>query len=402
MMKIDRFRPFRRLARVLQAILILVIPFLRIKGESALRFDVPSLTLHFFGTDILMNEFFIVLAAVIFLTFLVVFITVLYGRIWCGWVCPQTVLVDFSAFADLKANKGMLKRVGDVLGVTGISTLVSASLIWYFVSPYEFFTRLSEGTPGPVIGGFWIVMAIIIFLDLLLLRQRFCATACPYAKLQGVLYDRNTMIIAFDRGRKEECMDCAACVRVCPVGIDIRNGLNASCVNCTECIDVCRDRMERKGKAGLIGYHFGEPGSKVRTFRSGIVLSGLATAAFLALFIYLMVSRVPFDVTVLPDINEAPARVQTGEYVNSYIVAVENKETEEIELSVRATIRGEAARVYPDTIVLAPREYRKVKMRVLVTASGHEGGKVPLDITVSGRGARIASSINFFYAGERH
>lgn len=396
MMKIDRFRPFRRLARVLQAIIILGLPFLRLDGESALRFDIPSLRLYFFGTGILMNEFFLVLAAVIFITFLIVLVTVLYGRVWCGWACPQTVLVDFSGFAQQKGTKGVPRKLGDILGVAGISALVSASLIWYFVSPYDFLARLTEGTLGSVIVGFWIVMAIVIFLDLLLLRHRFCATVCPYAKLQGVLFDRNTMVIAFDPSRKDECMDCSACVRICPVGIDIREGLNGACINCAECIDVCRDRTEPRGKAGLIGYHFGEPGLEKKWVRPGVVLAGIGTLAFLVLFVLLAVSRSAFDVTVLPDLSNQMRQIRPDDYRNSYILAVENRTTGPIELSVRVTISNGEASVYPDVILLESEEYRKI--RIEVTLEAYAGGKrkLPLNIVVSGRGKHVTRTANFF------
>ena len=95
-----RIQPWRRLVSALEAVTILGIPFLKIRGESALRFDIPSLRLHFFGLSLWMEEFFILLIAVIFLIFLFLLITLLFGRIWCGWLCPQTVLSDLTRFMD--------------------------------------------------------------------------------------------------------------------------------------------------------------------------------------------------------------------------------------------------------------------------------------------------------------
>src|SRR5208283_5829307 len=104
-------RSLRRVAGLAQALLIVGLPFLKIHGQSALRFDIPALQLHVFGCTIWMQEFFIVLIATMFLTLLIVFITLVFGRIWCGWLCPQTVLVDFTRFVDTAKNKGTMQKI---------------------------------------------------------------------------------------------------------------------------------------------------------------------------------------------------------------------------------------------------------------------------------------------------
>ena len=112
-------RSARRIAGALQALLIIGLPFLRIKGESALRFDIPSLQLHFFGVTLWMEEFFIFLSSLLFMTFLIVFITLLFGRIWCGWTCPQTVLSDFTWFVDLVSRKNPAAKAAAFLATFG-------------------------------------------------------------------------------------------------------------------------------------------------------------------------------------------------------------------------------------------------------------------------------------------
>jgi len=105
-MTTKKVQPWRRLVEILEGAVILGLPFLRIKGQSALRFDVTYLRLHFFGITLWMDEFFIVLAALIFLALLFVFVTLMFGRIWCGWICPQTVLIDYTGFFDKAKKKG--------------------------------------------------------------------------------------------------------------------------------------------------------------------------------------------------------------------------------------------------------------------------------------------------------
>src|SRR5512139_2299453 len=123
MTTIRRIQPLRRLVEILQAVLIIGIPFLTINGESALRFDIPSLRLHVFGVSLWMDEFFLLLIALIFVTFLTVLVTLMFGRIWCGWSCPQTVLVDFTRFLD-KAYSGGIAYRFIVYAVTFLISLI--------------------------------------------------------------------------------------------------------------------------------------------------------------------------------------------------------------------------------------------------------------------------------------
>jgi len=324
-MTTKKIQPWRRLVEVLEGALILGLPFLMIKGQSALRFDVSYLRLHFFGITLWMDEFFIVLAALIFLVLLFVFVSVIFGRIWCGWICPQTVLIDYTGFFDKAKKKGFLYSSVSYGAVLIISVIVSASLIWYFVSPYEFIGRLLNQRLGSTLWGFWIVLSCVLFLNYAFLRHKWCATVCPYAKLQSVLFDNKTMVIAFDPARKQECLNCMACVRECPVGIDIRAGLHPACINCAACIDECTRVMSPKNRKGLIGYFWGLPGEMTkRTLRTNALMIGFFTAASLALLIYVAVTRTTLGLTILPNYNSSP-RIVNEKVVNPFLFSLENR-----------------------------------------------------------------------------
>lgn len=398
MTKIRKIQPWRRLAEAIQAIIIIGLPFVRIKGESALRFDVPSLRLHFFGFHLWMEEFFIVLVALLFLSLLVILITLLLGRIWCGWLCPQTVIADFTAFVDKAGGRGLLHKLSVWTAVFIVSVIMAANLIWYFVSPYEFIPRLVDGELGHIIRGFWIVLTVLLFLNFVLLRQKFCATVCPYAKLQGSLFDNRTLLVAFDSRRKDECMDCMACVRTCPVGIDIRRGSNAACIHCAECIDRCAMMMAPKSKSSLIGYFFGLPGDGGRVLRQNVVLIGTVTVTFLIFFIYLLITRVPVDMTVLPNYVFQPRTLGNGSIINSYIISVKNRGSNDAVLRVRVKgIEGEVKIVPDKAIHIAAGEINKFP--VYISVRNFKGGELKREVDIIMEpvkgGASIGQKANF-------
>lgn len=398
MTKIRKIQPWRRTVEIGQAVILLGLPFLKIKGESALRFDVPSLQLHLFGLDLWMEEFFIVLVALIFLALLVMLITLLLGRIWCGWLCPQTVIADFTSFADTR-GKGLLNRLIAWTATFLISIIVSADLIWYFVSPYEFIPRLIEGGLGDIIRGFWISLTVILFLNFVLLRQGFCATVCPYAKLQGVLFDSRTLVVAFDPRRKDECIECMSCVRTCPVGIDIRKGPNIACIHCAECVDKCAAVMAPRGKSPLIGYFFGLPGEGGRIVRQNVVLIGAVTLAFFAFFMYLLFTRMPLDMTVLPNYVFQPRTVSSGSVVNSYIVSVKNMGKEDAGFSVRVNGIPGNIKIVPDKVLrVRAGEIKKFPLYISISDIKGQGTMRDINIimeTIEGEKYILARKANF-------
>lgn len=337
-LNVKDIRTWRWLAGILQAGVILGLPFVRIRGESALRFDIPSLRLHVFGHTIWIQELFIVLVATLFVVLLIIFMTLVFGRVWCGWLCPQTVIVDFTPFVDRSEKAGMLRHSLGLLLMFLISIVVAASLIWYFVSPYEFIDDLLAGRLGMTTWGFWAVFTIILFLDFAFLRHRWCKTICPYSMLQGVLFDKSTMIIELEAARSGECIDCGRCVKVCPTHLDIRNGADSACINCAGCIDACNHVMTRQQKKGLIRYAFGS-GNEGKILRQSSLLIGSLVTLLLAFLIYLMAARTGVEVTVLPHTMEAR---QTREQliINAYQLAVINMLDVPVDLDVTVDAAG--------------------------------------------------------------
>jgi polyferredoxin len=374
----------RALGTALLAILVLL-PFVRVNGESAFRFDVPTLRLLFFGTEVWMEEFFILLIAVLALTFLTLFITTAFGRIWCGWFCPQTVLVDLTPYLDKGDGKGIGQRAAAYLLAAAASAIIAASLVGYFVSPYDALPLIrSGGTAFAVVIGSWSVLSLLIFLDLVALRRTFCSTVCPYAKMQGVLFDDRTLIVAFDQSRRDECMRCAACVRACPVGIDIRKGTQAACIHCADCIDACTERMAACKRPSLVAYVFGEPGGPKRGIRVSLYLTGSLAAVSIMLFLYLTMSRVPFDVTVMPAYPGSSSAAADSSVTNVYTLSMRKRGTHDLAASLTILSPFGSVSARPDAIQLTKgQDTLKIALAITIHDIPKDVGRyLPLTLTV--------------------
>ena len=342
------YQPWRRTVRIIEGAFILGIPFIKINGESALRFDIPSLKLHFFGTSLWMDEFFVVLTGTIFLTFLFILITLLFGRIWCGWLCPQTVINEITSFMDVKKKHGADKLLA-MIPVLIMSMLVAANLIWYFVSPYDFFHDLFQLNLGQSTWRIWISLTILMFLNFSFVRYRFCSSVCPYSKLQGALYDDTTLIIAMDPKRKDQCIECLACTRTCPVNIDIRDGLSSACINCAKCVDACSNIMKKSDKSSLINYFFGFEKGKLKWLRTNVVLSLIITIIFFILTLSLFYVRGDVEMTVLPN-NAFPPRIsEKGHIINAHILSLKNKGQDDLDIYIKTGNTHSSIKIVPDS-----------------------------------------------------
>ncbi len=230
------------------------------------------------------------------------------------------------------------------------------------------------------------MLGAVLFLDLGFVRGRFCATTCPYAKLQGVLFDRSTLVVAYDDRRDAECIDCGACVRVCPTGIDIRDGLQAECIACAQCIDACEPILARLGRPTLVDYFWGAPGGRPRFLRPTVLALGAASVLALGGTVAAGVhaGRASLDLSAAFSTRFAPRLGPDGRVVNAYEVSFENRGDAPVTLRLAlAPARGEAT-VSPERVELAPGEHRRVTL--VASASGLGPGPV-VDAVLSATGA---------------
>jgi len=254
--------------------LVCFVIFLALPFCNVIRADIPRQRFYFAGIELWINEFAIIFFALMFLMFLVVASSVFYGRVYCGYLCPQMIFSEASVALEQRLRRWVVKRfIGwkprarEWLYRTLFSAVLAAgsvvlafAFICYFVEPRDLAGRLAAldvRTAGGIAGA---VVTLITFLDFALVRQRFCVTVCPYGYLQGLLGDRNTLLVHY-RDEGHACIECKKCVRVCPMGIDIRKSpYQIECIHCAECIDACDEILGRLKKPGLIHYAWGEQG----------------------------------------------------------------------------------------------------------------------------------------------
>lgn len=342
----------RRIAALAQAAAILFLPFLKVGGESAFRFDIPELKLLFFGKVLWIGEFHLVLLGTLAILLLSLAVTVVFGRIWCGWICGQTVLPELASWgASLLPERW--RGAGRTTLLFLLSGLVSFSLITYFVPPSEAAGLLFRSR---IVTGFFVVQWAVIFPMLAFLGPTFCRTVCPYSMLQNVVFDEKTLTIAFDASRSEECLRCELCEKACPVGIDIREGAQRECIACAECIDACAAFTARKGIAPFVAYR----GTVLRS--KAAFWGGAAALAFLFLL---------YQKPAASFLVQWEAKLP-GASANSYRYTVQNDLDRPIALALRLDGAG---KIYGDRNIRVEPHARKTG-KVIVREEGKAGGSV--------------------------
>jgi len=341
--------PWRRTFQWLMTLTIILLPWIQPGGVSLVRIDIPNLSLHLLGQVLRIQELYLLLLFILVTIITFLLITLVFGRLWCGWACPQTTLTDL---AEWLARRLKLKVLGNRLQGALVqkmmahifylllALLVAANLLWYFIEPQRFLSSLFTGTLQVGVLVTFLVMTAIIYLDLALIRRLFCREFCPYGRIQSSFVDPATLTLNLPEQEKPRCIRCNSCVRTCPMDIDIRNGYQIECINCGRCLDACRRIMTKRGEPGLISYTFGVDNRgaggllNLRVLLLGLLLIGLFSALTYAT---LARATASLKVSLAPT---AVSRVVDNQQTTLFTVWINNRSTEDQEYQLQAASPG--------------------------------------------------------------
>ena len=316
----------RHLFFFLATFMLLGLPFVYIGEHRLFLLSFLHKRLELFGLVFSASELYVLPLIIFIFAGWVLLWTSLGGRIWCGWGCPQTIMRavyrDFLQGFVLRLRN--IKNKNKPLALESLSAklryglglviwfclclLITANLSWYFIDPPEWLMIIQGPVAAnPFVFFFWLGLATLVFIDIVVVQENFCKYICPYARIQSVFFDKDTALVTYlahrgdnkdgSRGMRNfqgeldktgDCTNCLACVKVCPTGIDIRNGLQLGCIECLECVDACQPVMARKNVPNLIAWTTQAQieGGRFRFLRPRTILYGVfILAAVSALFV---------------------------------------------------------------------------------------------------------------------
>lgn len=365
-----KYYNWRSILSVFYVVLFFSLPFIRIQGNPALQFNLLEGKFSIFGMIFWPQDFFIFGVAMVTMVVFIYLFTMIYGRVFCGWACPQTIFMEMifrriewwiegNPNKQRALNKGewtsekIAKKGLKHLVFLALSFIIANTFLAYIIGTEELFKIISEPV-SQHLGGF---TALLIFTFAFYgvyayFREIVCTVICPYGRLQGVLMDKNSLMVAYDYNRGEprgkgkrteenklgDCIDCKQCIVVCPTGIDIRNGTQLECVNCTACIDACDTVMDKVGlPKGLIRFASENQLAENKPFRFDnrmkaytfvllVLLTGLGI---------LLATRNDVDVSVFRAKGALFQEVGTDSLSNLYMMTLVNKTHRDVQLEMK-------------------------------------------------------------------
>ncbi len=431
----------RYLVYFISTIFIMLIPFITINNNHLLLLSFEKLQFHFLGSVYSVSELYIMPFLLMFLFIGIFAITSIFGRVWCGWSCPQTIfrviyrdLIE-STILDLRRIKNkqkdidynkksnQIKKYISLILWSILTLIISCNFMLYFIPPEDFFVYIQNPADHSFMIIFILTIALFLVYDIVFMKENFCVYICPYSRIQSVLYDDNTKQVTYDfnRGGKvfengsksifkikqwsnnEECTTCEACVKVCPTHIDIRKGLQVECINCLECSDACSTVMGKLNKESLINW--GSTNKVINKQKVSVFTKKNITyfaSLFLCIFLafYFSLQKEEFLVNVNKT-TELYSKKENGIISNNYILTILNTQDKDYIFDIRVENKDFKIKRF-DSFELKAGEKTK-KVLILETIDAFEKlkekpSKISIEIfTKEDEKIKVTRQIAFFY-----
>ncbi len=355
-------------------------PWLNWDGRQAILFDLPARKFHIFAVTFWPQDFPLLAWLLMIAAFGLFTVTVVAGRVWCGYTCPQTVWTSIFMWAEQVSEGTRNQRIKLDQGPWTVNKVWRKSLkhgMWFGFAAFTGITFVGYFTPIRALvidlplgqAGMWanlwtLFFTMATYINAGWLREQVCMYMCPYARFQSVMFDHETLVVSYDRKRGEprgsrkreadpkalalgDCIDCELCVQVCPTGIDIRNGLQYECITCALCIDACDSVMDKMNyPRGLIRYTTENAleGKPSRIMRPRLAGYSLAVLVLTSLFLSVLFNRIPVGIDAIRERGQLFREVDGGLVENVYTLKIRNMG--ENEMSYRIAVSGlEGARI---------------------------------------------------------
>ncbi|KFJ90590.1 (Fe-S)-binding protein [Pseudomonas sp. 1-7] len=412
-----RFRNLRLLGAGLLFLLFFGTAWIDWNGRQAVLWDLDNRQFHIFGATFWPQDFILLSAILIIAAFGLFFITVLAGRVWCGYACPQSVWTwifmrveqitegDRGQRIKLDAAPWSLQKLARRSAKHGlwlvVSLVTALAFVGYFTPVRQLTVDLATFQVGATTA-FWVLFfTAATYINAGWLREKVCRDMCPYSRFQSVMFDSDTLVISYDAARGEtrgprrkdadykaeglgDCIDCTMCVQVCPTGIDIRDGLQLECIGCGACIDACDSVMDKLGYArGLVRYSSENElaGGKTHWLRPRLIGYAAMLAVMIGAFVWALAERplISLDVTRDRGLFRENA---LGQIENIYSLKIINKTQQARSYAIALVDASDFELHGPRTLNLAPGEIRDLPVSVALTATHNAAGPQTLRFEV--------------------
>lgn len=421
-----RWLLLRRLVAYLLIAVFTLIPFVQINGKPAILLDIVRRKFTLFGYTFLPTDSLLLAVFAVGSLISIFLLTAFFGRVWCGWACPQTVYMEFvfrpiERLFDGTVGRGGQPKAGRsqaalrwmfryavyvlicfYLANTFLAYFVGVEALWQWVQQSPF----THPVPFLVVA----FVTVAMMFDFCFFREQLCIIACPYGRFQSVLLDRNSLIVAYDKNRGEprgkvaksrsmtlpvlepavdqslgDCVDCGLCVTTCPTGIDIRNGLQMECINCTQCIDACNAVMTKVGRPpNLIRYssQATDSGERWSLFRPRVIVYPVILTVLATTFFYLLLSKNHFDAVIIRERGNPYTRMENDLIRNVVRLKLTNRQDYPMSLTVMPQRDDVVLGLAEPDFKLEAGESRVFHLRADVPDNVFQKGRLEVGLTI--------------------